>query len=852
MVQYLGAKEQHPDKLLLFRMGDFYEVFNEDAKTASSVLGITLTARGSKSDNPTPMAGIPHHSLGDYLPKLIQAGIKVAICDQVEDPAQAKGIVKREVVRVVTSGTLTEDSLLQPGRNNYLMALCEEKDRILLAYLDYSTGEIFVRSTSSTRALDVIGTINPDELVIPRSFSSREFCAQLRSSLNLNLSPVDDWNFNAKTGAEKVERIYGVQHLAGIGLEPDSPLVRPLGALLDYLSSTQMTTELHLRKVQTVIEDGHMVMDRQSCRNLEIFQNQRDGGVQGTLFEALNATVTPMGARRLSSWMTQPLMDQKALKERQDCVEAFRQGFSLDTFREDLSKVRDLERPLGRVRCGRFGPRDLRSLGQSLSALPSLNAQLDEVSVLANRQQPELPQLCLDLLSTLREELPALTGAGDMIQAGINEDLDNWVSIRDGGKSYLQELQERLKEELDLPGLKVRHNKVFGYYIEVPKAQSSRVPDHFVRKQTLVNAERYIISELKEYEDKIFQAHDQVQAIEFKILEELRQKVLVEREAIMSTAVGLSELDVLAGFAHLGLKHDYIRPKLSDHPCLQLKSSRHPVVERILGVGEFCPNDLSLEEIGTRMILLTGPNMAGKSTYIRQIGLIQIMAQLGCDVPATEAELGMVDRVFTRVGAGDDLSSGRSTFMVEMNETANILHNATRQSLVILDEVGRGTSTLDGLSLAWAITEDLHGRGDDAPLSLFATHYHEMIKLSDSCPRLENFQVQVDDTGGSIVFLHRIIPGGADRSYGIHVARLAGLPHRVVGRAEQLLGTFEGQGEDVDFSQLPGPTPEEPFSLFTIEDTDGDLKRKLSEVEPDEITPLQALIFLKELKDMVR
>lgn len=852
MAQYLGAKEEHPDKLLLFRMGDFYEVFNDDAKTASSVLGITLTARDSKSDNPTPMAGIPHHALGDYLPKLIQAGLKVAICDQVEDPAQAKGIVKREVVRVVTSGTLTEDSLLQPGRNNFLMALCEEKQNILLSYLDYSTGEIFVRSTSSSQALDVIGTLNPDELVIPRSFSSRDLCAQLRASLSINLSPVDDWNFNTKTGAEKIQRIYGVQHVAGIGLDSDSPLIRPLGALLDYLSSTQMTTELHLRKVQTVMEEGHMVMDRQSCRNLEVFQNQRDGGIQGTLFEALNATVTPMGARRLSAWMTQPLMDRTELTERQDCVEAFSKGFDLDLFRDDLSKVRDLERPLGRVRCGRFGPRDLRSLGQSLAALPSLNSQLSDITVLAQRKQPELPQLCLDILSTLREELPAITGAGDMIQPGIDDELDNWVSIRDGGKSYLEELQERLKDELDLPGLKVRHNKVFGYYIEVPKAQSSRVPDHFVRKQTLVNAERYIIAELKEYEDKIFQAHDQVLAIELRLLEGLRQSVLEERETIMSAAVGLSELDVLAGFAQLSLRYNYVRPTLADHPCLLLKESRHPVVERILGVGEFCPNDLSLEEKGTRMILLTGPNMAGKSTYIRQVGLIQIMAQLGSSVPASKAELGMVDRVFTRVGAGDDLSSGRSTFMVEMNETANILHNATRQSLVILDEVGRGTSTLDGLSLAWAITEDLHGRGDEAPLSLFATHYHEMIKLSESCSQLENFQVQVDDSGESIVFLHRIMPGGADRSYGIHVARLAGLPHRVVVRAEQLLETFENEGNEVDFSSLPEPEPEEAFSLFTIEDTDGELKRKLSEVEPDEITPLQALIFLKELKDMTR
>lgn len=851
MQQYLGAKADHPDKLLLFRMGDFYEVFNDDAKTASRVLGITLTARGAKTDNPTPMAGIPHHALGDYLPKLIEAGLKVAICDQVEDPAQAKGIVKREVVRVVTRGTLTEDALLEPGRNNFLLALCEKGQSILLAYLDYSTGEVFVRECSPKRLIDLASALDPDEVVAPRSFEKRDLCAQLKAGINASLTTLDDWFFGQKTGLEKVERVYGVRGGQGFGLEADSELIRPIGALLEYLTQTQMTTELHLRKVQTLRDDGFMVMDRQSCRNLEVFQNQQDGSSRGTLFAALNETATPMGSRRLHAWMVQPLMNLNELGERQDAVEAFGNMNGLEAFRKELSGVRDLERPLGRVRCGRFGPRDLQSIGASLSAVPILNGHLESHEVLKQRCQDPISHLVNTLQHHLREDLPALLGGGDTIREGVDEKLDEWRSIRDGGKAYLEELQERLKVELDLPGLKVRHNKVFGYYIEVPKAQSSRVPDHFVRKQTLVNAERYIIGELKEFEDKIFNAHDRVQEIEDRIITELREAVLTESERIMTVAMGLSELDVLSTFSRLSKRYNYVRPNLLDGIHLELEGGRHPVVERQMSLGEFSPNGALFDHDATRMMLITGPNMAGKSTYIRQIGLIQIMAQLGCNVPADRAELGMVDRVFTRVGAGDDMSSGRSTFMVEMNETANILHNATRRSLVILDEVGRGTSTLDGLSLAWAITENLHNRGDDGPLCLFATHYHEMVQLSETLEHLENFQVAVEESDGRVLFLHRIVPGGADRSYGIHVARLAGLPREVIRRAEQLLNSLESreQGGHLDLPAAPDP---EPFNLFEVEDTSVDLRQRLGEIEPDEITPLQALIFLKELKDMIR
>lgn len=853
MTQYLGVKEAHPDKLVLFRMGDFFEIFYDDAKTASSILGITLTARDAKSDNPTPMAGIPHHALGDYLPKLIDAGLKVAICDQVEDPAKAKGIVKREVVRVVTKGTITEDSLLNPGRNNYLLALCQNKNKIDLAYLDLSTGEIAVRSFKESQVIDFLNALSPSEILVARSFDKTALARDMRNILdNQSFTALDDWSFAIDAGRERVLSAYQLKHSEGVGLAEDSAYFKPLGALLEYLEQTQMSKQFHLRRIQTLNDQHYMILDRQSHRNLELFRNQQDGGLSGTLFESLNQMSTPMGSRRLASWMTNPLLDKALLEERFNAVEAFQTMMGLEDFASTLGKIRDLERPLGRIRCGRFSPRDMKSLCDSLSMVPRLVELLEGSSELHHRQPKTLPELVANLEKHLRDELPTQMSMGDVIRDGVHEKLDEWRTIRDGGKQYLHELQERLKVELELPGLKVRHNKVFGYYIEVPKAQSAKVPAHFIRKQTLVNAERYIIEELKEFEDKIFSAQDKVAEIEARLVDELRLAILEQGETIMEIAVAISELDVLSSFARMAKRYGYIRPSISETPRISLKASRHPVVERILGLGEFSPNAIDFDRDVVRMMLLTGPNMAGKSTYIRQIGLIQIMFQMGCFIPADEGCLSLVDRVFTRVGAGDDLSSGRSTFMVEMNETANILHNATPNSLVILDEVGRGTSTLDGLSLAWSITEDLHNRKELSPLCLFATHYHEMTALEQTCPHLKNFQVQVEERGDRIIFLHKIIAGGADKSYGIHVARLAGLPDRVIRRSKELLKVFEADhGTQQDFV-IPDVKEDEPSFLFSFDQNEApnDLKNKLAEIEPDEITPLQALIFLKELKDM--
>jgi DNA mismatch repair protein MutS len=851
MEQYLNVKKDHHDKLVLFRMGDFYEVFYEDAHLASKVLGITLTARGSKSGDGTPMAGIPHHALNDYLPRLINYGCRVAICDQVEDPATAKGIVKREVVRIVTKGTLTEDNLLDPSKNNFVMAVSLYGDMIYLAWLDLSTGEVFIRQVEKNRAIDAINSIHPSELLVSPSFEKTSVAIQMKATTELNTVCMDEWHFGIKSGVEKLKKVYSIESIQGFGLTEEYPGLKSIGALLEYITQTQLTEKLHLRKVKTVNSDAFMIIDRQTSKNLELFQNQQDGSTKGSLYECLNDTVTPMGARRLGMWMTQPLLDKDELSTRLEKVNAFYSLKSLSIFREALGMVKDIERPLGRIRCGRFSARDMKSIAVSLAQVPSLNKILETNTVLNEDKMNDEANFAAEVNRILKDELPLSINDGDMINDGYNEELDSWRSIRSGGQQYLHDLQERLKEELELPGLKVRHNKVFGYYIEVPKAQSSRVPAEFIRKQTLVNAERYIIEELKVFEDKIFNAQDKILEIENGIIAELRIKFIEKNDPVLQVANQLSQLDVISTFATLALKQNYVKPQISDEITLELEKGRHPIAEKLMGSGEFTPNDVSLRRDKTRMMLITGPNMSGKSTFIRQCGLVQIMFQIGCFVPATKATISLADRVFTRVGAGDDLSSGRSTFMVEMNETANILHNATPRSLVILDEVGRGTSTLDGLSLAWSISEELHNQEKLSPLCLFATHYHEMTELESRCEHMRNFQIKVQENEKNIVFLHQIVEGGADKSYGIHVAKLAGLPQRVISRANELLKVFEGK-EVSDFSTLPEPQAEENGDfLFQIPEKENQnkLSNMLQDIEPDEITPLQALVFLKELKE---
>ncbi len=854
LAQFLEVKRQHPDKLVLFRMGDFYETFHGDAETASKVLGITLTSRDGREAQRTPMAGIPYHALEEYLPRLIRAGLRVAVCEQVEDPRKAKGLVRREVVRVVTSGTLTEDSLLTAGRSNYLFCLCNEGALLSCAWIDFSTGELFVRHVPRARLMDFLGAIRPDELLLPRSLSLDPLAAEIRAALELKPAALDDWWFTEQFGREQVQKIYGLHNAEGLGFGAGAgagaPLLKPLGALLKYLEDTQCGARLHLRRVRTLADEETLILDRQTLRNLEIFQNLQDGGEGGTLYACLNETATPMGARRLAQWLAQPLLEGRRLERRHEAVQAFLDLAGRERFIATLSRLRDIERPLGRVRCGRYSARDLKSLGSSLELIPELNAILAESPSLAPARVPEFPELARQIQATLLDELPLTLREGGMVRPGVHGELDGLKSIAGDGHDYLQSLEERLKGELGLPGLKVRQNRVFGFYIEVPKAQSVRVPANFVRRQTLTNAERYIIPELKEHEDRIYGAEERIAAIEMEIAEALRALVLERGEELMEAAGRLADLDVLSTFADSAARHRYTRPEITPEPCSEFEAGRHPVVERGLPAGAFYPNDLRLSADGTRLVLLTGPNMAGKSTFIRQVGIIQIMAQIGSFVPAARARLSLKDRVFTRVGAGDDLRSGRSTFMVEMNETANILHNATPRSLVILDEVGRGTSTLDGVSLAWAITEELAAA---APLALFATHYHELTELAGRLPGVANLQVAVEEDEGRIIFLHRIEPGFADKSYGIHVAKLAGLPERVIRRAADLLRHFESGREGVA-APPPATRVEEPLVLFRMDDAAPlrALRERLEKTDADAITPLQALLLLRELKESLK
>lgn len=850
MAQYQEVKSRYAEELVLFRMGDFYETFNEDAVKASKILGITLTARDSRSDHPTPMAGIPHHALKDYLPRLIKQGIRVAICDQMENPAEAKGIVKREVTRVVTRGTLTEDAMLEPGKSNYLMCLSDEGELVNVAAIDFSTGEIFVRELPRVRVLDFLESLRPDELVISRTFQLSPLGKQL-SALSLQMSPIDDWNFGLKAGYDQVLRVYHIHNVEGLGLSEDSPFLKPLGALLKYLEQTQISHEFHLRKLSTLNAESTMILDSQTCRNLEIFSNQRDGTSSGTLYECMNDTTTPMGSRKLASWLAQPLLDAAELELRFDRVQAFAEYRELESFREILGGLRDLERPLGRVRCGRYGSRDLQSIASSLGTVPKINEHLRGQTVLESLRPVELVELQSQIESTLNDDLPQGLQEGGMIREGVDAELDELRAISAGGHRYLNEMESRLRTELELSGLKVRQNKVFGFYIELPKAQSQRAPDTFIRRQTLVNAERYIIPELKEYEDKIYGAQEKIVAIELRIVCGLRDRVLEKSEAIMDVARRLAEIDVLSTFGWNSVRNGYVRPVIEKSPCMILEASRHPVVEKIMGFGAFLPNNIHLSGDGCRVMLLTGPNMSGKSTYIRQIGLHQLMCQVGSFVPARSARMSLADRIFTRVGAGDDLNSGRSTFMVEMNETANILHNATPRSLVILDEVGRGTSTSDGLSLAWAITEELHDNKSLRPLTLFATHYHELTALSDRLEHARNFQVAVDEREGEIVFLHHIEPGFADRSYGIHVAKLAGLPEKVIKRAWKILEKLENERKvSESIKGLPAVVNQsEPAPLFVMPASDSLIEKQLRELDLDGMTPIEAMLALRDMKN---
>ncbi|QDV27678.1 DNA mismatch repair protein MutS [Aureliella helgolandensis] len=857
MRQYEEAKQVCGDALLLFRMGDFYELFHEDAKTCARVLGLTLTSR-DKGENPIPMAGFPYHQLEGYLAKLIRSGHRVAVCDQVEDPKEAKGIVRREVTRIVTAGTLTDEALLDPLHTNLLVAVfslkpgrnatSSEETQVGMAWAELSTGRFEAGLFPASKMLDELARLEPSEVLIREDDTVLSTDADYPWTVTLRPT----WQFGSEEASRQLCQHFGTQNLEGMGWDEQSDglAVGAAGAVLAYLLETQKTSLGHVQQLHPYRQGQTLEIDAATRRSLELTHTMRDRERSGSLLAVLDQTCTSMGARRLASWLAAPLLNLNTIQERHGAVEELHSDSRLRSeLRALLLDIYDLERLLGRVATGRASPRDLRQVGTTLEQLPAIK------QVLASRRSERLQQLQEELLlcEALRDELlaafnescPLHLRDGGFIREGYHAQLDELRRLASGGKQWIAEYQARQTELTGITSLKVGYTKVFGYYLEVTNAHKDKVPDHFVRKQTLKNAERYITDELKKYEIKVISADEQALGLELELFQELRNRVSTHLSELQQVATVLSELDVLAGLAELAQRQDYIRPEMLDSDELEIIEGRHPVLDVTTPKGTFVPNDCQVGASHGSIVLITGPNMAGKSTYIRQVALLTLMAQLGSFVPAKRARIGVADRIFARVGASDELSRGQSTFMVEMVETARILNTASNRSLVILDEIGRGTSTYDGLSLAWAIVEHLHDHV--CARTFFATHYHELTQLDKSLPGVRNFNVAVKEWDENIVFLHRIVPGGADKSYGIHVARLAGIPREVNERAKDILTQLESDHLDKRGDSKISPPkrkPGAPIQLTLFEVGDHPLLEKLRGLDLQSTTPFEALQLL--------
>ncbi|HEX5387784.1 MAG TPA: DNA mismatch repair protein MutS [Gemmatimonadales bacterium] len=881
MQQYREIKARHPDAILFFRMGDFYEMFFDDARLGARLLNIALTSRGDG----VPLAGVPVKAATDYLRQLVASGHRVAICEQVEDPRLARGIVRREVVETVTPGALLADGWIPGARNNWMVAVGGRTDgrngphagrrtdpeaastreavvrgAIGLAAIDLSTGE-FVLEVLDERGLDeALSRLNPAEVVLPVADGADRFSAN--PSDRLLITRRDPWEFDLSLAGEELARRFGLASLDGLGLgADDAPAVGAAGALLRYLADLQPAGLAHLARPTVRRSDAHLWLDEMTRRNLELTEPLSAGARNSTLLEAIDGTVTPMGARLLRAWLLSPLRATEAIARRLDAVEVFvGEGTGRARLREALDGVRDLERLAGRAAAGRATPRELGALRDSFGRLPGLCSALAGLARRARsaaletiaRDFDPLADLTAELSAALEERPPALLADGDVIRRGYDAELDELRALRDGGRQYIATLQQRERERTGIGSLKVGFNKVFGYYLEVTNAHAARVPADYERRQTLAGAERYVTPELKDYEARVLGAEERIGAREAELFGALRGSVGNAIGRIQATSRAVAALDVWSALGELAAAHEYVRPEVDDGFDLSLAGSRHAVIERLLPRGTFIPNDVRFSE-AERVLLVTGPNMAGKSTILRQIGLCVVLAQMGSFVPAASARIGVVDRLFTRVGASDNLARGQSTFMVEMSETSAILHNATARSLVLLDEIGRGTSTYDGVAIAWAVTEHLHDR--IGCKTMFATHYHELMQLPERLAHARNVNVAVREAGGTVVFLHRLEPGGTDRSYGIHVAQLAGLPAAVVRRANEMLGTLEG-GHRV----VPGapPVPNDPgqFALFGADPERGPnaavephpVVEEIRALDLDALTPLEALNRLADLQ----
>jgi DNA mismatch repair protein MutS len=857
MAQYAAAKRRFPDALLFFQMGDFYELFYEDARTASKALGLTLTARDREKK--IPMAGVPVRSADGYLRRLVRQGHRVAICEQTEPPG-GKGLVERSVVRVVTAGTLTEDGALDPSAANYLLAARPGRRRAGLAWVDLSTGRFLVADVEPGALVDEVLRVAPAEALLPEGPDGDDAAAALeRAGLRATRAPA--FTFAAEAASRALREHFRVQTLAGFSLDRDAPSLCAAGAALAYLATTQMKALAHVTRVERHDPGVTLLVDRTTRRRLELVE-RADGSRAGTLLEALDETRTAMGGRTLREWVLAPLRDAQAIGRRLEGVEELvRDALLRRDLREALSEVRDVERILARAAVDRANARDLLALRASLAALPRLREPMTlAYSGTLGRLRERIetfPDLHERLARAIVDDPPTGVRDGGMFRAGYSTELDDLRSLSRSGKEWIAAYQAREAERTGIPGLKAGFNRVFGYYLEVPKAHASRVPPDYVRRQTLASAERYVTADLREHEDRVLTADERAKELEARLFQEVREAVSARIPALQAACQAVAETDVLQSLAEVAARGAWVRPEILDDRTLDLADARHPVVERHLPPGErFVPNDVALDD-ERRVALVTGPNMAGKSTYIRQAALLVVLAQMGSFVPAARARLGLCDRVFARVGAEDDLTRGQSTFMVEMSEAAHILHHATRRSLVILDEIGRGTSTFDGIALAWAITEYLSEVAGSR--TLFATHYAELTDLARTLPSVRNLNVAVREWGEDVVFLRRIQEGASDRSYGIHVARLAGVPDAVVERAKAVLGSLEagrsrGEGDATFFGAPPRPATPAPrdLQLPLFPAAPDAVREEVLRLDLDRLTPLEALNALSRLHALAK
>ena len=854
MKQYNAIKEKYPDAMLLFRVGDFYETFGEDAKKAAGVLGIILTKRGAGSETETALAGFPHHSLNTYLPKLVKAGMRVAICDQLENPKMTKTIVKRGVTELITPGVSLNDEVLQAKSNNFLAAVHFGKRLLGVSFLDVSTGEYLLAQGNEEYIDKLLQNFSPSEVLVQKQFKQR--FKELFDDRFYTFF-LDDWVFQKEYGVETLHNHFGVNSLQGFGVQEMPEGIVAAGAVLYYLSETQHNKLQHIQNISRIAEDKYVWMDRFTVRNLELYNSTSHNAV--TLLKVIDKTISPMGGRLLKRWLALPLKSVEKIHYRHELVKyCIENDDFLETIQYQLQQISDIERLISKVATGKVSPRETVLLKNSLQAIlpikeKALDSKNKSINALGNNIL-DCSEVILKIETILFNDAPVNINKGGAIARGVSKELDDLRAISNSGKEYLDSMLARESERTAIPSLKIAFNNVFGYYIEVRNTHKDKVPEEWIRKQTLVNAERYITEELKEYETKILGAEEKIQELEQHLFAELIQHIIQFVQPVQQNAQTVAQIDCLLSFAILAISNNYVRPVVDESTEIEIKNGRHPVIEKQLPIGEeYIANDLVLNRNQQQIIMITGPNMSGKSAILRQTALIVLLAQMGSYVPAQNARIGVVDKIFTRVGASDNISMGESTFMVEMNETASILNNISERSLVLLDEIGRGTSTYDGISIAWAIAEYLHEHPSKAK-TLFATHYHELNEMTTTFERIKNFNVSVKELKDTIIFLRKLVAGGSNHSFGIHVAKLAGMPNQVIHRASKILKQLEKKqtGEDVKETLKGVQQDDMQLSFFQLDDPLlEDLRDEILSTNLDTLTPIEALMKLNEIKRML-